>query len=252
MTSPNPTQASAAAVALIGVLAVSLADAADDPRGMIEAVQRTVLSSELSDRVAALPQRSGESFEAGDRLVEFDCGLYRAQRDKVATRLAQAQRREDNRERLAELDSVGRLEVELARLAVEEAEAELRIASLNVARCTIEAPFDGRVVRMHASEHQSVKAQQKLLEIVGAELEARVIVPADWLSWLATGDAMRMRVEETGATVSGRVTRIGAAVDPVSHTVPVWASLDGADGSLRPGMSGDVTFPARPNMGDGQ
>ncbi|MEF8833274.1 MAG: efflux RND transporter periplasmic adaptor subunit [Halofilum sp. (in: g-proteobacteria)] len=240
------------AIALVSLIAAKPAAAADEPRGKIEAVQRTVLSSELSARVASLPRRAGESFEAGNTLVELDCGLYRAERDKVATRLAQAKRRRDNRERLAELDSVGQLEVELARLAVEESEAELRIASLNAARCTIEAPFDGRVVRLHASEHQSVKAQQKLLEIVGAGLEARVIVPADWLSWLRTGDAMRMRVEETGATVHGAVTRIGAAVDPVSHTVPVWASLEGAGASLRPGMSGDVTFPGRPTAEAGQ
>ena len=215
-------------------------------RGVVEASQRTVISSELSARVETVPRRAGEAFEQGEPLVELDCGLYRAERSKVGAKLARAKRKLDNRERLADLDSVGKLEVELARLAVKEARAELRIARLNAGRCTVEAPFDGRVVQIHAREHESVKAQQKMIEIVGRALEVRVIVPARWLDWLDTGAAMKLRAEETGSEVAGTVTRIGAAVDPVSHTVPVWASLDSPDAGLRPGMSGSVRFPERP------
>ena len=227
------------------------APAAEAPRGVIEAVHRTVLSSELSGRVTALPKRPGEAFSAGDALARIDCALYEAERDKVASRLAQARRKLDNKQRLAELDSVGKLAVDLAELAVREARAELEIARLNVERCDVEAPYDGRVVKLHASEHQNVQAQQKLLAIVGRRLEARVIVPADWLDWLRPGAPMALAVEETGTTVEGEVARVGAAVDPVSHTVPVWARLASPGEALRPGMSGAARFPGRPG-GDPQ
>ncbi|MDZ7788665.1 MAG: efflux RND transporter periplasmic adaptor subunit [Halofilum sp. (in: g-proteobacteria)] len=223
--------------------------AAERQRAVIEAVQRSVISSELSARIESLPRREGEAFVAGEPLVEMACAVYRAEQNKVEIRLRQARRKLENRKRLEELDSVGRLAVDLARLDVRESEAELDIVTLNVERCTIEAPFDGRVVERRAREHQSVQRQQEVLEIVGMALEARIIVPAQWLAWLEPGAPVEIAVDETGARIDGAIERIGAAVDPVSHTVPVWASLDGVSAALRPGMSGSARFPGRP--GDG-
>lgn len=220
--------------------------ASAEARAVVEAVQRTILSSELSGRVIELPKRAGESFSEGEAVARIGCSVYEAERDKVASRLKQAKRSSENKRRLADLDSVGKLEVELAELAVEEKSAELRIARLNTDRCQIQAPFDGTVVKLHVSEYQSVQAQQKLLEIVGRRLQARVIVPAEWLSWLESGQAMNLDIEETGTTVDGQIARIGAAVDPVSHTVPIWVKLHNDGRELRPGMSGTARFPERP------
>ena len=82
--------------------------------------------------------------------------------------------------------------------------------------------------------------------IVGETLNARVIVPANWLSWLKKDDVVNLSVSETGTSVSGHVVRIGAAVDPVSHTIPIWARLD-KTADLRPGMTARAEFPGAPN-----
>ncbi|GAB3673579.1 efflux RND transporter periplasmic adaptor subunit [Salinisphaera aquimarina] len=214
-------------------------------RAKIEAIKGTVISSELSGRISSLPYREGDAFKKGAKIAEIDCALYRAERDRVSAKLQSARRTYENRQRLAELRSVGKLDVDLARLAVSESNAELRVASTNVSRCSLNAPFSGRVVRLYAREGQSVKAQEQLLEIVGQELEARIIVPARWLTWLDKGRKVSLVVEETGGTVTGSVTRIGAAVDPVSHTIPIWASLD-ESGPLRPGMTAAASFPDKP------
>lgn len=236
-------------VAAVLLLVAAWPAVAEQQRAVIEAVQRTVISSEVSARIESLPKREGEAFVAGQPLVQMACAIYRAERNKVETRLRQARRKLENKKRLEELDSVGRLAVDLARLDVREVEAEFEIVTLNVERCTIEAPYHGRVVERRAREHQSVQRQQELLEIVGMGLEARVIVPAEWLVWLEPGAPIELVIDETGQRVDGAIERIGAAVDPVSHTVPVWASLENTDAALRPGMSGSARFPGRP--GDG-
>ena len=219
---------------------------AELPRGVVEAAQRTVLSSELSGLVASLPKREGDSFSKGETLAQIGCALYEAERQKVAIRLRQAERVLGNKQRLSNLDAVGTLEVNLADLAVQEKAAELEIARLNTDRCLVKAPFDGRVVKQHISEYQSVQPQQKLLEVVGQQLEARIIIPATWLTWLENDEKVVFSVEETGTMVEGQVVRIGAAVDPVSHTLPVWTRLSSDNGDLRPGMSGTARFPGRP------
>jgi hypothetical protein len=62
------------------------------------------------------------------------------------------------------------------------------------------------------------------------------------LSWLAVDQQATLRVDEADTTVSSRVKRIGAAVDPVSHTVPVWLSIPADATELRSGMSGNAVF----------
>ncbi|MES1927177.1 efflux RND transporter periplasmic adaptor subunit [Salinisphaera sp. T31B1] len=221
-----------------------------DQRAQIEAVQRTVMSSQLSGQIEALPYREGQSFEEGARLARIDCTLYNAEKDRVAAKYAAARRKRDSNEELARLQSVGKLELDLSKLDVQETLAELRSAQANASRCSVDAPFAGRVVRLFAREGQSVKAQDKLLEIVGSQLEARVIVPATWLAWLDKGARVEFEVAETGQRVAGTVERVGASVDPVSHTIPVWARLADSQ-SLRPGMTASARFPQRPRTDDG-
>ncbi|MGK0547809.1 efflux RND transporter periplasmic adaptor subunit [Halomonas cupida] len=213
-------------------------------RAMVEAVQRATISSELSGRIESIPFREGEAFQEGEAIAVIDCSLYEAELDRVGAKLASARREYDNNQRLLELRSVGQLDVDLSRLAVSEANAEYRAARTNASRCNITAPYSGRVVGREASEGQSVEASEEILDIVGSELEARIIVPATWLKWLEPGVETTLEVEETGERVNGVVNRIGASVDPVSHTIPIWAELD-VTPSLRPGMTASATFPAR-------
>lgn len=216
-----------------------------DQRAKIEAIDGTVISSELAGRIDKIGYREGDSFKKNATLVSIDCTLYGAERDRVAAKFAGDRRRMDNNRRLAELNSVGKLDVELSELAVKESGAELRAAQANAKRCDIAAPFEGRVVELFASVGQSVQAQEKVLQIVGRDLEARVIVPAKWLSWIKQGTPVQLAVEETGVEVGATVMRVGAAVDPVSHTIPLWAKLKDS-ASLRPGMTAAAHFPDAP------
>ncbi len=232
------------AVAGLGMGLGNTASAAQ--RAQIEALYSTTISSEVSGRIDKIGYREGESFNKGATLVSIDCTSYAAERDRVAAKLASAQAKRDNQEKLAQLQSAGKLEVDLARLGVNESAAELRAARANVARCSINAPFAGRVNGLEASLGQSIKPQDKLMTVVGQELNARVIVPANWLSWLKKDDAVNLSVSETGTPVTAHVVRIGAAVDPVSHTIPIWARLD-KTADLRPGMTARAEFPGAPD-----
>ncbi|WP_405279003.1 efflux RND transporter periplasmic adaptor subunit [Cobetia sp. Ld8] len=210
-------------------------------RAVIEATDRATISSEVSGRIESMTFREGDAFTKGQTLVKMDCGQYVAERDRVGARLASARRKLENNQRLLELRSVGQLEVDLSRLSVNENAAEYQIARTNVNRCAIKAPYAGRVVERKANVGQSVQAQAELLAIVGQTLEARVIVPADWLSWLKPGRQAQLTIEETGENVSAKVTRIGASVDPVSHTIPIWVDIK-VTPSLRPGMTASAVF----------
>ncbi|NDV24270.1 efflux RND transporter periplasmic adaptor subunit [Desulfovibrio sp. JC022] len=159
-----------------------------EARGLIKAVNRVVLSSEISGRVAAVPFRAGESFKRGKVLLAFDCSMLKAELSKTRASLKGVKAKVDNDRRLMKLNSIGSVELALDEAELAQKQAELRIAQLAVGRCIVRDPFNGRVVRVDVRAHQSVKAQQELIEIVNpADLEAEVIIPSNWLKWVKRG-----------------------------------------------------------------
>ncbi len=217
--------------------------ATDNPvaRGVIRALHRTVLSSELAGRIEAMPFRAGEQFPAGALLVRLDCRLFVAQRDQIEAALAGARQTLASHRQLERLDSISKLEVALAEATVAEREAERRIADLNVERCQLRAPWAGRVVARMAEPHQSVRPQQELIEIVGNRgLEAELVAPGGWASHLTAGAPLRLLVDELGTEVDLTIVALGAVIDPASQTRIVRARIDHPPPALVPGMSGSA------------
>jgi RND family efflux transporter MFP subunit len=180
--------------------------------------------------------------------VKFDCSLYRAQLAKAEASAESARETVNVSERLNALDSIGSLEVRQAAARAKEAEAEATAMRVNVEKCTLNAPFPGRVARVSAKEHQFVAPGQALLEIVDTQrLELQMIVPSKWLAWLKVGSQFSIQVDELGRSYTGRVVRLGARIDPVSQSISLAGQVaDGQHAELLPGMSGWAEFRGRP------
>ena len=215
-------------------------------RTQLSARNALTVSSELAARVASLPLREGESFRAGQMLVGFDCALYQNQQRKAEPAVEGAQALLQSNQRLAELESIGKSELEQSRARLKEAQAEAASARLLVGRCGIAAPFAGRVVKRHVAAHQYASPGSPLLDIVETgQLELQMIVPSKWLSWLKPGSSLSVEVEELGRSYPAKVLRLGAQIDPVSQTLPVYGVMDGNQPGLLPGMSGWAVFAQR-------
>lgn len=221
-------------------------DVVDGPlvRALVVSRDRAVLSAEIAARIAEMPSRPGDRFVKGDRLVRFDCSRFVAQRDVGAADVEAAQKSLQSVEKLRSLNAAGQLEVEIAAAQLAKTEAQQRLFQSDVNRCTIGAPFDGRVVAWHANPHEVANPGDDLVEIVAAgNLEIEMIVPSSWLSWLAPDLSFAVAVDETGNRYEAKVTKLGAEVDPVSQTVAIRARFDSAPQDLLPGMSGTAIFP---------
>ena len=212
-------------------------------RVQLVAYQQTILSSELSAKIAALPFREGDSFKAGQTLVAFDCGLFHAQSNKAEAAADAARQTLKVDQRLAQLDSIGALDVDLAAAKVRETEAEAGAMRATVSKCVLVAPFAGRVARLEAHAFEYVAPGKPLLEILDTRrLELQMIVPSRWLAWLKVGSRFSVRVDELERDYTGHVVRVGARIDPVSQSVALAGEVDGAHPELLPGMSGAASF----------
>jgi RND family efflux transporter MFP subunit len=219
--------------------------AQDDGRIRVQLVARDQvdLSSEISAKIASMPFREGDAFRAGQALVSLDCSLFAAQLHKAQAEADAAVQLKRVDDRLSQLHSIGQIDVEQADAKAKASAAEVAYMQTTVRKCSIAAPFDGRVVKRSAAAQQFAEPGKPLLTIVDTgHLELKMIVPSKWLAWLKPGHALTVTVDEVGKTYPATVARIGARVDPVTQTVDVTAALSGKTSELLPGMSGWASF----------
>jgi len=203
----------------------------------------TVLSSELAARVEHISVRDGERFTKGKVLARLDCALEQARLTKMTATLSGAKKIAKIQNRLLELNSTGTLEVALAKIEVDKAQADVKGQSIILSKCAVSAPFSGRVVEVKAKEHQFIQVGEALLEILDdSSLDIDFIVPSRWLAWIGVGQKFSIAINETKRNYPGEIVRLGAKVDPVSQLVKVMGKISGTFPKLMPGMSGRITI----------
>lgn len=208
-------------------------------RAQLVPVRSTTVSSEMAGRIAELAPREGERFAAGDVLVRFACAGQQADLARNRATLEKKQRVHEVNGRLARLQSISKLELDVSAAEVAEAAAAVKVAEAVVGRCTIVAPWPGRVAERHVQRHQSVGEGQPLLDVLDdGALEIEMIVPSTSLAWLKPGHRFSLDIDETGHQYDAELERLGARVDPVSQSIKVYGRLLAAAPDLLAGMSG--------------
>jgi RND family efflux transporter MFP subunit len=212
-----------------------------DIRAQLSPRRYTTLASELGAKINHLSVKEGEAFRAGQVLVSFDCSLQQAQLQRAKATLSGADKTHSANKRLGELNSVGKLELDMSEAEVDKARADVSLINTTLSKCSVTAPFSGRVAEQKVREQQFAQPGQPLLDIIDdSSLELEFIVPSRWLAWLKSGVPFQVRIDETGRTYPARITRLGARVDPVSQSVRAAASIDGRHTDLMAGMSGQI------------
>lgn len=212
-------------------------------RALLTPLVESTLSSQIAGRIEKINVRNGERFTQGDQLIEFDCTIQRAQLQKARSELLAIRKRHEANLKLQEFKSIGDLEVAISAAEVEKARAEYALVKAQVDMCTIDAPFNGRVVKRIARPYESVNQGEALIEILDdSKLKVELYVPSRWLSWLKQDTEFTVHIDETGQTYPARMTALGARVDAVSQSIEITAVISGTHPELLAGMSGEARF----------
>ncbi|SEH32850.1 efflux RND transporter periplasmic adaptor subunit [Magnetospirillum fulvum] len=231
---------------VLGVAAMLLCLAAtsamaQEIRAQLSPRDFTTLAAEIGAKVERITAREGEHFTKGQMLISFDCSVNRAQLDEARASLSAADKTVSVNQRLLELQTVGKLETELSVAESQKARAKVAAMSAMVSKCSVAAPFDGRVVEQKVRQQQFVQPGQALLDILDdSVLELDFVVPSKWLIWLKPGHQFQVAIDETGKSYPVKLMRVGARIDPVSQSVRVVGAIGGRYPELTAGMSGRV------------
>jgi len=220
--------------------------------GQAEAWKRTILTAQVSGRIASLPVRESDGVGAGQALVALDPAEYAlaVQEAQANLRDAEARFREQTLfdERIE--DAATREEralVARAKSGLESAEVRLRRAQLDLQRTRLGAPFAGRIADVKVVPGQWVQQGNELMTIVDLDpIRVEVQVLESEVGFLAPGRTAKVSFAAFPAEpFTGRVETINPVVESGTRTARVTVLVPNPQGRILPGMYARVSLDAR-------
>lgn len=253
--------------------------------GTVEAYNTVSIRSQVGGVVNRVLFIEGDPVKKGDRLFLIDPAPFKAALQAAKAQLARDRVTAENLEQqLSRYDELAKKDYITAQehsdmvanfkamqATVQEDEANVETARLNLDYCSIESPIDGRVGRRMIDEGNVVKANSDSPMVVIHQMQpilVRFSVPQQVLPRLleyAAGDTLRVRAWATGEDPDahvGRLTFIDNAVDESTGTILLKAQFPNDEMMLWPGefvnvaliltqLEGSVVVPTRA-IGTGQ
>lgn len=208
----------------------------------LRAEEQATVVSRTSGIVLEVLAEEGDVVERGQVLARLDDDRLkleveraRAARDQAEADLARARQ-------LAARDLGSSEQFEQARSNAATQQANYELAVLEASYATIRAPFDGVISERHISLGNLVQMHDPLFVMHQVSpLRVEIHVPETRLAGIQVGAPVRMRVDALeGEVFDGEVLRISPTVDAGSGTVRLTAMLDNSEQRMRPGMFGRV------------
>lgn len=242
--------AAASAPAAAPVMATTPAATADSPdaiRVLLSPDVETTLVAQMVGRISQLQAQLGARVPKGRTVVRLDCSEAQARLAMAQAENASAQETLSVKQNLRQLNAAGDTEVTLAAAEVDKTRAAIAVSRAQLANCSVVAPFNGRIVKVHVKPFQGVGVGTPLVEMVSdGPLKIRLNVPSRWLRQLKVGTGFQVAINETGREYPARVTAINARVDAVAQTIELEARMDKVYPELLAGMSGVARFDLKP------
>jgi multidrug efflux pump subunit AcrA (membrane-fusion protein) len=202
-----------------------------DVSEVLQPIRRVVLVAAADGTIRSLNVRLGSTAKESQELAELDRG-------EAAARLKAAQAEVKEKQAMARTNqNAAYADVYQAQLEAAQARAELAQIELN--RCTVRAPFAGRVVDLPVTSGQYVLKGTPILEL--ADTSSLKALQAVDRRRVAAGSSLALQVE--GQDVAGKVQAIVPLPDSyltlrelVTPLAAAWLIVPNPKSELEPGM----------------
>ena len=246
------------------------------PQGITHAVGEVKLSMTVPGRVDTILVREGMRVQKGDLLLHLDRSLEELEIKRREVMLEDVAKLEELRTReqmltdqvsharkLLESGGVSRKSVEDEELALQAASAERKAleyakrrekVELDLAREAYDrrhmrTPLTGVVTKILPRVGESVPPNEPIVTVVDiSRVRFNGTFPAASATRLRAGNSVTIRIQQEGRTLTrqARVSFVSPVADPSSGLVEMIAEFDNPDGSVRPGMLGQIVSVAGP------
>lgn len=226
---------------LVVTAPVGTDDSATEVRaiGTATAARSVTLYPQVSGIVMALSFSPGAEVSAGQVLVELDDADQQVALDRANIALDAARETLDRSERLEKTGNVTASVLSDARKAMQQAEVDVRMAELDLAKRTIRAPFDGVIGLTDVTVGDFVTSQSAIATV--ADMSSVIVafdVPERVVGSIAPGaEVTATAASIPGVTFTGTISAIDNRIDTATRMMRVEATLPNEAADLKPGMT---------------
>ena len=229
----------------------------------IRAFQETIIYARTSGYLKRWLVDIGEHVKSGQLLAEIEAPEVDRELQEAQAKLAQvnahlelARTTAERYRALAKVDGVSPQEVEEKVGAFEARKADFAATRAQIQRLEqmrafqrVTAPFAGTITARNVEVGSLIQAGSAsssgwLFKLAQTDsMRIHVSVPQNYIGLIKSGMTAALTVAELGEKAySGRVARSAGAFDPATRTMVVEIIVPNADGTLVPGMYGQIKF----------
>jgi len=225
--------------------------------GLVEAVNKTVLSFEVAGSISAIRVKVGDRVKKGQELARLDDKQFmlnlqaaEAQQRSAQAALTERETTYKAQKQLYEKKVVAKAaydkavaEYKAAQETVKEATAKVGIAKRDLSKTVLRAPVDGVISKRDAEPANVVSAGKAVFELQGdGDLQVRVNVPDRMVSALKKGQKASISYPSFPQLKhDGLVDEVGARGEE-ANTFSSTVRIVRPSPDIRPGISAEVTF----------
>jgi membrane fusion protein (multidrug efflux system) len=220
--------------------------------GSLSPVVQATVKAKVSGEVEQLTVREGQDVRQGDIIARLDTRNLQAQYDRELASVEKARadlelatlNRDKNRS-LLEQKFISQNTFEQTETAyagsvasLKLAEAQARLAKINLDDAVIRAPFAGTIARRLVQPGEKVSPDTAIVALVDLqELQLEAAVPAAEIPAVRVGQSARFHVGGFGdREFEGTVQRINPVTSEGSRSILIYLSVPNADRALKGGM----------------
>jgi membrane fusion protein (multidrug efflux system) len=255
LTGCGGAEADAASEAAVRIINVEVTEIATSPfvdevslTGTAMANRDVQVSAEESGVIREILEEKGSRVSAGEPLAKIDDAILTAQVEQARAQAEFASQVWERRKRLWEESQVGSEIAYLeAKVAAEQAAANLRILEERLARTTVSAPFDGVLESRTIEVGSMVGPGMVVARIVDLDpIKIVAGVPERYAADVRVGSAAVVTFDVfPGETFDAVIRYVGSTVDPQNRTFPIEVVMANPRGIVKPDMVSNVAVTRR-------
>lgn len=212
--------------------------------GTLAPNEQISIAPEIAGRIVAFHFREGQEVEAGDKLVELDPVIARAELQQAQANLSLAQDVYDRSQTLVQRGAGTQVALEQATAQLAVARANVAAAETKLGQLTLSAPFKGVVGLRSTSVGAIIPSGEAITTLTSLDpIKVDFSIPELFLPAVRTGQSVDVRVDAfPDRRFVGEVYAIDPVVNATGRALRLRATIANNDRTLRPGLFARVAL----------
>jgi multidrug efflux system membrane fusion protein len=209
-------------------------------QGELEPLRQVEIRAQTTSRVVGLPVKKGERIEAGTTVVELAVEERQSQYERALAEVANRKLEVNGARKLQKKGLQSETHLKAAEAALATAEANLKMARLELDYLHIKAPFDSLLEARYVELGSHLERGDPVaLMVDGSVLKAVGLVSQQSVGELSLGQSILVRLLD-GGEAQGVVTYISHLGDKETHSFRMEAEVPNPEGLLSAGVSAEI------------